>query len=79
MTTTIELLRQGRNEGIWKKHCGFLDLKLDEYMKIQERLLLEQIDFLSRSEDEAPSKNRRRNCRSDQENGARCTYHRYPP
>jgi hypothetical protein len=50
MTTTMKLLRQGRYEELWTKHCGFLDLKLDEYMKIQERLLLEQIDFLSRSE-----------------------------
>ena len=50
MTTTIELLRQGRKEEIWTKHCGFLDLKLDEFMKIQERLLLEQIDFLNQSE-----------------------------
>jgi hypothetical protein len=50
MSTTMELLRQGRNEEIWIKHCGFLDLKLDEYMRIQERLLMEQIDFLSQSE-----------------------------
>ena len=50
MTTTIDLLRQGRNDEIWTKHCGYLDLKLDEYMKIQERLLLEQIGFLSSSE-----------------------------
>lgn len=50
MTSTIDLLRQGRNDEIWIKHCGFLDLKLDEFMEIQERLLLEQIGFLSRSE-----------------------------
>ena len=49
MSTTIELLRQGRNDEIWMKHCGYLDLKLDEFMKIQERLLLEQIGFLSGS------------------------------
>jgi hypothetical protein len=50
MPTTIDLIRQGRNDEIWTKHCGFLDLKLDEFMGIQERLLLEQIGFLSRSE-----------------------------
>lgn len=50
MATTIDLLRQGRNDEIWTKHCGYLDLKLDEFMKIQERLLLEQIGFLSGSE-----------------------------
>jgi len=50
MTSTIDLIRQGRNDELWTKHCGFLELKLDEYMKIQERLLLEQIGFLSHSE-----------------------------
>ena len=50
MTSTIDLLRQGRNDEIWIKHCGYFDLSLDEFMKIQERLLLEQIGFLSRSE-----------------------------
>ena len=49
MTSTLDLLRQGRKDEIWTKHCGYLDLKLDEFMKIQERLLLEQFDFLSRS------------------------------
>ena len=33
---------------IWKAYLGFLDLTLDEFMKIQERLLLEQIDLLSK-------------------------------
>ena len=50
MSTTIDLFRQGRNDEIWTKFCGYLDLKLDEFMKIQERLLLEQIGFLSGSE-----------------------------
>lgn len=50
MSTTIDLLKQGRNDEIWTKHCGYLDLRLDEFMKIQERLLLEQIGFLSHSE-----------------------------
>lgn len=34
---------------IWKAYLGFLDLELDEFMEIQERLLLEQIDLLSKS------------------------------
>lgn len=50
MSTTIDLIRQGRNDEIWTKFCGYLDLKLDEFMKIQERLLMEQIGFLSGSE-----------------------------
>ncbi len=33
---------------IWKAYLGFLDLTLDEFMEIQERLLLEQIDLLNK-------------------------------
>lgn len=50
MTTAIELLQQGRREEVWKKYCGFLDLNVQEYMDIQERLLMEQINLLSRCE-----------------------------
>src|SRR5271157_1149725 len=50
MTSTAELLRQGRKNELWTKFCGYLDLSLDEFMRIQERLLLEQIDLLSKSE-----------------------------
>jgi len=48
--TALDLLRQGRKSQIWTKYCGFLDLNLDEFMKIQERLLLEQINLLSKSD-----------------------------
>ncbi len=50
MATATELLRQGRKGQIWTKYCGFLDLSIDEFMKIQERLLLEQIELLSKTE-----------------------------
>ncbi|MCK5761570.1 MAG: GH3 auxin-responsive promoter family protein [Candidatus Izimaplasma sp.] len=33
---------------IWKAYLGFLDLAIEEFMEIQERLLLEQIDLLSK-------------------------------
>jgi hypothetical protein len=49
MTTVSTLIRQGRNEEIWTKYCGFIDLSIKEFMKIQERLLLEQIDLLGKS------------------------------
>jgi len=49
MTYTSELIRNGDKEQIWEKYCGFLDLSLSDYMKIQERLLLEQINTLSGS------------------------------
>jgi hypothetical protein len=50
MTTAVELLREGRYDEVWKKYCGFLDLKIDNFMDIQERLLMEQIYLLSKSE-----------------------------
>ena len=49
MTSLPQLIKQGRNEEIWMKYCGFLDLNIDEFMEIQERLLLEQIDLLGES------------------------------
>jgi hypothetical protein len=49
MTTATTLIKQGRNEEIWTKYCGFIDLNIDEFMEIQERLLLEQIGLLGKS------------------------------
>ena len=49
MKTTLELLREGRNQEIWTRHCGYLDLSIDEFMSIQKRLLMEQIGLLSES------------------------------
>ena len=50
MTTTVELLRQGRRDEIWKKYCGFIDLSLEEFMEIQKELLMEQLQLLGRCE-----------------------------
>lgn len=33
---------------IWQEYCGFLDLSLDEYMAIQNRLLMEQVELLAK-------------------------------
>lgn len=49
MATTLELLRQGRKKEVWTKLCGYLDLSLAEFMEIQERLLMEQIQLLHNS------------------------------
>jgi hypothetical protein len=46
MTFTSELIRNGEKEKIWQKYCGFIDLSTEEYMQIQERLLLEQFEIL---------------------------------
>ena len=48
MSTLQEMLRQEEYDKIWEKYCGFLDLNLNEFMQIQERLLMEQIELLSR-------------------------------
>lgn len=48
MPKAVELLRQGRNEELWQMCCGFLRLSLDEFMDIQKRLLLEQLELLNR-------------------------------
>jgi len=49
MTALSTMIRQGRNNEIWTKYLGFLDLSPDEFMEIQERLLLEQINLLGKS------------------------------
>lgn len=49
MPTAYELLKQGKHQELWDMCCGFLSLDIDQFMEIQERLLLEQIDTLSNS------------------------------
>jgi len=44
----IELLRQGRNEELWQMCCGFLSLNINDFMDIQERLLLQQLELLGK-------------------------------
>ena len=46
MIRPIDLLRQGRKEELWQMCCGFIDLTLEQFMAIQKRLLLEQIELL---------------------------------
>jgi len=50
MTRPIDLLRQGRKEELWQMCCGFIYLNLDQFMAIQKRLLLEEIELLKNSE-----------------------------
>lgn len=50
MATATELLRQGKKKEVWQKYCGFIDLSIDEVMKIQEKLLMEQIELLGKCE-----------------------------
>jgi hypothetical protein len=46
MPTVLELLREGKNQELWEKCCGFINLTIEQFMTIQRRLLLEQIELL---------------------------------
>jgi hypothetical protein len=49
MPTVKELLLAGRKDELWQMCCGFLDLNVEQFMSIQKRLLLEQIELLNNS------------------------------
>jgi len=44
-----EMLRRRQTSEIWQRYCGFLDLSVNEFMAIQNNLLLEQIDLYAKS------------------------------
>lgn len=44
-----EKLKKQQYQEIWQQYCGFLDLSMDGYMKIQKRLMEEQIRLWSES------------------------------
>ena len=46
MKTLREMLRDEDYDKIWKAYLGFLDLSIEEFMEIQDRLLMEQIELL---------------------------------
>lgn len=50
MTTVADLFAQGKYDEMWQRCCGFLDLSIADFMRIQKRLLLEQIGLLKRCE-----------------------------
>jgi hypothetical protein len=47
MTMASDLIRQGLQDDVWQRYCGFLDLSLEEFMHIQQRLLLEQMHLFA--------------------------------
>ncbi len=49
MSSLASLLKEGRTSDAWVKYCGFINLSLDEFMQVQERLLLEQVELISNS------------------------------
>lgn len=44
-----EKLKKHQYKEIWQQYCGFLDLSMEGYMKIQKRLMEEQIQLWSHS------------------------------
>ncbi len=50
MATLVELFRQRQHEELWRRCCGFIDLSLEDFMRIQRQLLLEQLDQLKKCE-----------------------------
>jgi hypothetical protein len=49
MPRAVDLLRQKRYEEIWQMCCGYLKLDLAQFMEVQKRLLLGQIELLNHS------------------------------
>ncbi|MDK2981258.1 MAG: hypothetical protein PWQ55_1605 [Chloroflexota bacterium] len=49
MTIASDLIRESQKDKLWSRYCGHLDLSIEEYMKIQERLLFEEFDLLKDS------------------------------
>lgn len=45
-----KMLKEKRYDDIWQEYCGFLDLSMQEYMDIQYRLMLEQLDMYAECE-----------------------------
>jgi protein-S-isoprenylcysteine O-methyltransferase Ste14 len=50
MSIEAELFKQGRYQELWQRCCGFIDLSLSDFMRIQRRLLLEQLALLKKCE-----------------------------
>ena len=44
-----EFLRSSDNDKIWQRYCGFFDFSLQEFMEIQQHLLLEEIGMVAPS------------------------------
>ena len=45
-----EMLKERKYQEIWDQYCSFLDLSIEVYMKIQRRLMEEQMQLWSNCE-----------------------------
>jgi hypothetical protein len=50
MTTETELFKAGKHSELWQRCCGFIDLGISDFMRIQDRLLMEQLELLRKCE-----------------------------
>lgn len=50
MSREAELFKEGKYGELWERCCSFIDLSLKEFMTIQQRLLVEQLEQLNRCE-----------------------------
>jgi hypothetical protein len=50
MSYLSELFKEGHHEELWNRCCGFIDLTIDEFMRIQRQLLMEQLELLKKCE-----------------------------
>ena len=50
MSTETELFKEGRHDELWQRCCSFIDLSIDDFMRIQNRLLMEQLELLRKCE-----------------------------
>ena len=48
LSVEAELFRKGSYDELWQRCCSFIDLSLKDFMKIQRRLLLEQLGLLKK-------------------------------
>jgi hypothetical protein len=49
MPKVVDLIRQGRTEECWQMCCGYLKMNLEQFMDVQNRLMMGQIESLSKS------------------------------
>lgn len=50
MSIEAQLFKEGKFDELWERCCGFIDLSLEDFMNIQRRLLLEQLELLKKCE-----------------------------
>ncbi len=50
MAQSVDVWEKGNQKEIWNHFCSYLDLSVDEFMDIQNKLLMEHIDLLAKCE-----------------------------